>query len=641
MMVIHKERILLLLLIFLGLGFYLIGIIKAQGCRLIPREVLFGAVNKKIQPRISPNGQFLAYLSPVNTVMNIWVRSIDKNDDRQITHDTNRGIQGYWWSYDNEHLFYKQDTAGNENWRLYGVSVKDGSVKEYTPFDTIQVNLVEYSKEFPRRMLLGINKRDPKLHDVYELDIQTGDLKLIAENTGKVVSWVATHNLEVLGKVESSPQGGYILFVRTTMNDPWRELAVWKPSEAMPGEMYFSKDLNSLYVIDTRDNNTSRFVKIDIKTGAITPLFSDPHYDLGGDILIDQESLEPVALSYMADRKKWIFFDKETEKTFSLIRDIDHGDIAVLGRSLDNNSWIVGFVKDNGPISFWLYDRVNNKPTFLFDHQPIYKKYKLASMEPIEFKARDGLTVHGYLTMPCGDKKTGLPLVLVVHGGPWLRDSWGFDAESQWLANRGYAVLHVNFRGSIGYGKSFLYAGAKQWGRAMQDDLTDAVHWAVDKGIADPKRVAIYGGSYGGYAALAGATFTPDLYACAIDVVGVSNLFTFFESIPPYWELFLATLKNRIGDPETEKEFLTSISPLFHVDAIKIPILIAQGANDPRVKQAESEQIVEAMKKKGIEYEYLLFPDEGHGFVKPENRLKFYKTAEKFLAKYLGGCYEP
>ena len=325
---------------------------------------------------------------------------------------------------------------------------------------------------------------------------------------------------------------------------------------------------------------------------------------------------------------------------FDNIGGIHQGDFFIISRDNADTTWVVAFTVDNGPVPFYAYDRKSQKATFLFDNQPELNKYTLATIEPISFTSRDGLTIHGYLTLPQGEQKTDLPMVLNVHGGPWGRDAWGYRPDAQWFANRGYACLQVNFRGSTGYGKNFLNAGDREWGRNMHNDLVDAVQWAIDKGITDPKKVAIFGGSYGGYAALVGATFTPDLFCCAVDIVGPSNLNTLIRTIPPYWSTFRATFHKRVGNPDTEEEFLNSRSPLFRVDQIKIPILIGQGANDPRVKQAESEQIVEAMKSKGIDYEYMLFPDEGHGFAKPENRLKFYAAAEKFLAKYLGGRYE-
>lgn len=632
---------LLMVLALLGIGIYLVSKAKAKPCKLIPREILFGYQAKKIQLRISPQGDKLAYIAPIGTVMNIWIRSIDKEDDRAITHDTNRGItNGYWWSYDSKRIFYTQDQGGNENWRLYSVLIEDGSIQEYTPFDNVQVRLYEYIKEFPDTMLIGINKRDPQAHDVYELDIITGELKLREESSSKVADWYADVNLNLLGKIETLDEGGYRLFLRSTVNDPWKEFGTWLPSDETPDNVYFSQDGNYLYMGDSRFSNTSRFVKYNLKSGEMVELASDPEYDISGNVLIDQNTREPLAINYVKDRQAWKFFDERIANIFSDLATIDEGDISLGSRTLDDSLWTIAYIKDNNPVSYWVYNTKTKEKRFIFYHQPIYNEYKLAHMEPIKFQSRDGLLIHGYLAYPCGSEKKNLPLVLNVHGGPWSRDTWGFSSEVQWLANRGYAVLQVNYRASVGYGKAFKDAGNKQWGKAMQDDLTDAVQWAIDQGIADPKRIAIYGGSYGGYAALAGATFTPDLYKCAIDLVGVSNLFTFMETIPPYWAKFLTMIKIQVGDPEKDKELLYSASPLFHIDAIKIPILIAQGANDPRVKQSESEQIVEAMKAKGLEYEYLLFPDEGHGFVKQENRLKYYQTAEKFLAKHLGGSYQ-
>jgi dipeptidyl aminopeptidase/acylaminoacyl peptidase len=365
----------------------------------------------------------------------------------------------------------------------------------------------------------------------------------------------------------------------------------------------------------------------------------DPQYDVSR-VMINPDTYEIEAVSFTKARNEWTFIDESVKADFKAIAKLDHGDFFIYNRDNADDTWLVGFSKDDGPVPFYVFDRNDKKGTFLFDHQPDLNKYKLASMKPISFTSRAGLTIHGYITYPIGKGKKDLPMVLNVQGGPWYRDTWGFNPEAQWLANRGYVCLQVNFRGSTGYGKDFVNAGDKEWGGKMHDDLVDAVNWAVERGIADPEKIAIYGGSYGGYAALVGATFTPDLFRCAVDLVGPSNLLSWIQSIPPYWSSYKALLYKRIGNPETEAEFLKSRSPLFKVDQIKIPLLIAQGANDPRVPQAESEQIVKAMQEKGIECEYMLFPDEGHGFAKPENRLKFYAATEKFLAKYLGGRFE-
>jgi len=378
---------------------------------------------------------------------------------------------------------------------------------------------------------------------------------------------------------------------------------------------------------------------MEIATQNIEVIAEDSQYDISG-VMIHPDTYEVQAVSFYRARNEWTVLDESIKGDFEAIAKLDQGDFFIYNRDNADDTWLVAFTKDNGSVPFYAFDRKRQKGTFLFDHQPDLNNYTLAPMKPISFTSRDGLTIYGYITHPPGKDRANLSMVLNVHGGPWGRDGWGYHPEAQWLANRGYACLQVNFRGSTGYGKEFLNAGNKEWGGKMHHDLVDAVNWAVEEGIADPKKVAIFGWSYGGYAALVGATFTPNLFCCAVDGVGISNLITWIKTVPPYWTILLAMLHKRVGNPDTEEEFLKSRSPLFKVNQIKIPILIAQGANDPRVKQAESEQIVEAMKKKGIEYEYMLFPDEGHGFVKPENRLKFYAAAEKFLAKHLGGRYE-
>lgn len=394
-----------------------------------------------------------------------------------------------------------------------------------------------------------------------------------------------------------------------------------------------------MYLVDARNSNTGRLVKMDLATGETSVIAEDAQYDVS-NVLVDPDNYTIQAVAFNRDRVEWIVLDESIKLDFDTIREISRGNFAVTSRDNADRTWIISFSRDDGPVAFYAYDRQTRKVTFLFDNQPDLNKYTLATMEPISFTSRDGLTIHGYLTLPPKTEGKNLPLVLNVHGGPQARDNWGYNPEAQWLANRGYACLQVNYRGSTGYGKEFLSAGDREWGGKMHDDLVDAVQWAIKQGIADPQKVAIYGGSYGGYAALVGATFTPDLFCCAVDIVGPSNLITLLRSVPPYWSALLVSLYRRVGNPDTDEEFLKSRSPLFKVDQIKIPMLIAQGANDPRVKQAESEQIVEAMKKRGIDYEYMLFPDEGHGFAKPENRLKFYAAAEKFLAKHLGGRFE-
>jgi dipeptidyl aminopeptidase/acylaminoacyl peptidase len=437
-----------------------------------------------------------------------------------------------------------------------------------------------------------------------------------------------------------TPDGGFDLLYRADEEASWDRLLTWDNENSLSSDAVgFTKDNSAMYLIDSRGANAGRLVKMDIETGAIDVIAEDPQYDVTR-VMINPDTREVEAVAFLKDRVEWRVLDESLQDDFDAVAALDEGDYFVYDRDNADKTWLVGFTKDDGPVTYYAFDREMGTGTFLFNHMPELNNYELASMQPISFTARDGLTIHGYITFPAG-KKRDLPMVLNVHGGPWARDTWGYHPEAQWLANRGYACLQINFRGSTGYGKEFVNAGDREWGGKMHNDLIDGVNWAVEQGYADPEKIAIYGGSYGGYAALVGATFTPDVFCCAVDIVGPSNLITWFNTIPPYWENLKPLFRKRIGDPMADPEFMRSRSPLFKVDQIEIPMLIAQGANDPRVPQAESEQIVDALKEKGIDYQYMLFPDEGHGFAKPDNRLKFYAAAEEFLAKHLGGLAEP
>ena len=605
---------------------------------LIPRSVLFGNP-EKTSPMISPDGKRMAYLAPVNNVLNVWVGTVG-GAFLPVTQDTERGIRSYIWAHDNKHILYIQDMGGNENWHIYATNLETKETRDLTPFENVQARLIDSDKHFPNELLIGLNKDNPQIHDVYHLDLATGELTLVAKNPGNVAGWVSDTRFKVRGAVTAQPDGGLELLVRDTEESEWRKILTWSADDALnSGPVGFTQDGQSLYLEDARNANASRLVKLNLATGDLTLIAEDPQYDVGS-LMMHPDTYEVQAVAFNRDRVEWTILDESIRLDFDRIRDIHQGDFSLSSRDNADSTWVVAFNVDNGPVPFYAYSREGQSATFLFDSRPELNKYTLASMQPIAFTSRDGLTVHGYLTLPAGVDAKNLPLVLNVHGGPWARDAWGYHPEAQWFANRGYACLQVNYRGSTGYGKDFTNAGDHEWGRNMHNDLVDAVQWAIAQGIADPQKVAIYGGSYGGYAALVGATFTPDLFCCAVDIVGPSSLITLIRTIPPYWATFLATFHKRVGNPDTEEEFLKSRSPLFKADQIKIPMLIAQGANDPRVKQAEAEQIVAAMKNKGIDYEYMLFPDEGHGFAKPENRIKFYAAAEKFLAQHLGGRYE-
>ena len=574
-------------------------------------------------------------------MLNVWVRTIGQEDDRPVTHDAERSIVRYLWGPGSERVLYLQDVAGNENWRLYAVSLATGDVQDLTPFDNVQVQIVEWNKHFPNELLISMNKEDPRLHDVYHLDLTTGEIKMVAKNPGNVIEWLADRQMKIRGALTPTAEGGIDFLVRDTEDAPWRQIIEWGPEDALTsGPQAFSLDGKYIYLTDSRDVNAGRLVRADAATGEVVQvLVSDPDYDVE-NVMFDGDTYEPQAAVIVKDRDEWQILDKSLVPHFETLWALDDGDLFITSRDNAQTKWIVGFTKDDGPVSYYAYDTDTMESTFLFYHRPDLMDYTLAEMEPVSYQARDGMTIHGYITYPVGLERVDLPMVLNVHGGPWYRDTWGYNPEAQWLANRGYICLQINFRGSTGYGKQYLNAGNKEWGGKMHEDLIDGVNWALDEGIADPERVAIYGASYGGYAALVGATFTPDVFCCAVDAMGPSNLISFIESIPPYWTPMLSIMYKRLGNPETDAEFLKSRSPLFYVDKIEIPMLIAQGANDVRVNQAESEQIVEAMKEKGIDYEYMVFDDEGHGFLNEDNRLKFYAAVEKFLSTHMGGRYE-
>jgi dipeptidyl aminopeptidase/acylaminoacyl peptidase len=606
--------------------------------KLIPREVLFGNP-EKVSPRVSPDGKRLAYIAPLDGVLNVWVGDIASGEFKPVTHDDDRGIRSYFWAHDNRHLLYIQDQGGNENWRVYDVDLDTGTTRDLTPFEGVQARVEHVDKRFPNDILIGLNKDNPQLHDIYHLDLTTGELTKRVSNPG-FMAWIVDTKLQPRGALTMTPDGGFVLLVGETGDGDWKPVMQIPAEDALSTDVVgFTLDGKSLYLISSADANAGRLVKLELESGAKEVLAEDPIYDVGGAML-HPDTRELQMVFYVKDRLEYLVMDESIRTDVESIRALHPGDFGFQGRDHADKTWLVAFTADDGPVPFYAWDRDAKKATFLFEHQPALSQYTLAKMEPFSFKARDGLEVHGYVTAPPDVERRGLPTVLDVHGGPWGRDTWGFNPEAQWLANRGYLCVQVNFRGSTGYGKQFVNAGDKQWAAAMHDDLVDAVRHVVDQGWADESRVAIYGGSYGGYAALVGATFTPDVFKCAIDLCGPSSIKTLIESIPPYWAPQVALFHNRVGNPETEEEFLWSRSPLSRVDQITIPVFVAQGANDPRVKQAEAEQIVAAMKEKGIAHEYMLVADEGHGFVKPGNRLAFYAAAERFLAEHLGGRAE-
>ncbi len=613
---------------------------------LIPREVLFGNPDKALAT-LSPDGSRISYLAPVNGVLNVWVGPADDPTAAQpVTADRDRGIRFYVWAYTNDHILYIQDKDGDENWHLYSVDLNTNQTKDLTPIEGVQAQIRQVSHKSPQKIIVGLNDRNPQFHDLYLINIATGERWLIQRND-RFIGFVTDDDYNIRFAMRMTPDGGSEI-LKPTGDDSWELFSTIAMEDLLTTTpVGFDKTGKLLYMIDSRDRNTAALTVIDLKTGGQTLLAEDSQADVSG-VMVHPLKKTVQAVSFTRERKRWQILDDSITADMATLRKIADGDIEVISRTLDDRHWIVAYEMDNGPIRYYHYQRPKKKAQFLFTNRKALEGLPLAAMHPVTIKSRDGLDLVSYYTLPAAfvnapQPDAPLPMVLLVHGGPWGRDTWGYDPLHQMLANRGYAVLSVNFRGSTGFGKAFINAGNYEWAAKMHDDLVDVVKWAIDKGIADPERVAIMGGSYGGYATLVGMTFTPDLFACGVDIVGPSNLVTLLESIPPYWQPQIDLFATRVGDHRTEegRAFLTERSPLTHVDRIKRPLLIGQGANDPRVKQAESDQIVQSMQEKEIPVTYALYSDEGHGFARPENRLSFYAVTEAFLAAHLGGRCEP
>src|SRR5208282_2641072 len=547
---------------------------------LIPRSVLFGNPERS-SPQISPDGALLAYLAPDQGVLNIWVRTLGKTDDRAITNDRKRGIRNLFWQYDSKSILYAQDQNGDENWRVYQTTIATSHTRDLTPFDKVRADIVALEPSHPDVALIQLNKRDPKVFDIYRVNLQTGELTLDTENPGDVASFQPDHDLQVRAAQVTTPDGGTVIRVRDNAQSPWRELMKWGPEETLGNVVGFSPDNSALLVITSLDANAARLLSVDVATGKSTVISQDPQFDVSF-VVTHPRTNKLQAVVFLRERRDFQILDPTLQPDLDALKKVRDADISDISRDLADDKWVVAFEGDDAPIYYYLYDRSNRKATVLFSNRPALENFKLAKVKPIQYKARDGMTIYGYLTTPAGVEAKNLPMVVFPHGGPWGRDLWGYDPNAQWLANRGYAVLQPNFRASTGYGKLYLNAGDRQWAGTMRTDLLDAKDWAVKQGVADPAKVCIMGGSYGGYATLAGVAFAPDAYACGVDIVGPSNLNTLLKTIPPYWSTLLAVFHKRMGDDE---EVLKSQSPLFKADQIKAPLLIGQGANDPRVNK--------------------------------------------------------
>ena len=615
---------------------------------LIPRQVLFGNPDRA-SPAVSPDGTRLAWLASVDGVLNVWVAPVDDLDAaRPVTQDRHRGIRTFLWTYLPGRLVYLQDTDGDENWHLYLTDVVREETRDLTALPGVRAEIQAISHRHPESILVGLNDRDPSLHDVYRVDLATDERTLVQQNDG-FLGFVADDDYVVRLAQRMTDDGGLEL-LRPGVDGTWEPfLRVAQEDSLTTNPLGFDKSGRVLYLLDSRNRDTAALAALDLDSGEHRVLAEDPRADVS-ELLFHPTEYVPQAAAFEYERTEWIFLDEAVGNDFAALAAVAPGDVQVLGGTLDDRRWVVAYVTDDGPVRYYLWDRDAQAARFLFVNRSALEGLPLVPMSPVVIPARDGLPLVNYLTLPPGSDPDGdgrptapVPLVLYVHGGPWSRNSWGYASIDQWLANRGYAVLSVNFRGSTGFGKAFVNAGDGEWAGKMHDDLLDAVDWAVREGIAPADRVAILGGSYGGYATLVGLTFTPEVFTCGVDIVGPSSLVTLLESIPPYWAPMIEMFASRVGDHRTDegRAFLLERSPLSRVDAIRRPLLIGQGANDPRVKQAESDQIVAALDAQGIPVTYVLYPDEGHGFARPENRLSFWAVTEAFLAEHLGGRFEP
>ena len=607
--------------------------------RQIPLEDFFRN-SERTGYQLSPDGSYISYMAPYKDRLNVFVRRVDETDEHaiRITNETERSVAGYMWA-DNQRLLYMKDTAGDENYQLYGVHRDGSDDRAYTAFDGVRTSLIDDLEEQQGVVMIGMNKRNPEVFDPYRLNIETGELTLLAENPGNIQGWMTDHDGRLRVATAIVDGVNTQILYRDTEDEPFKPVLTTNCRDVV-SFMEFTPDNKEVYAATNLHRDKTILVRMNPATcEELEVLYENERYDI-------------ASISYSRKRKKLLsvyctghkepvrhYFDAEEEQLRQRIKahfpNQRYG-IADTDKAEENYLIYVGGDRTRG--SYWHYNALTDEAKKIADLAPWIKSDEMNAMHPVCYTTRDGLQIEAYLTLPDGltpDTAKQLPVVVNPHGGPWARDCWGYSSEVQFLSNRGYAVFQMNFRGSTGYGRHFLEASYKQWGLKMQDDITDGVKWLIEQGIANPKRIAIYGGSYGGYATLAGLAFTPDLYACGIDYVGVSNLFTFMQTIPPYWRPMLEMMYEQVGHPEHDADQLAATSPALHADKIKVPLFVAQGANDPRVNKAESDQMVEALRQRGVVVEYMVKDNEGHGFHNQENRFDFYRAMERFLKAHL------
>ena len=600
---------------------------------LIPMQDFFRNPEKS-SFKISPNGEHIAYMKPWKARMNVFVMDMNTKKEVRLTSSQERGI--YWFAWlNNNRIGYIKDEGGNENMHFYAVNIDMSNEIDLTPFENVQARIIDDLEDDPNHIIMGLNKRNPQIHDPYRINVNDGKMDMIAENPGNISEWMTDHDGKLRMAITSDGVNTSLLY-RDKESDGFKPILTtdFKVSIA---PLFFTFDNKNLYVASNRGRDKTAIFEFDLnksKEGKL--IFEHDEVDVSG-LMYSRKRKVLTGVSYTVAKNEMVFFDTLREGLQQKLEEKLPGyEVGITSFSEDETKAVVVTYSDKSRGTYYFYDLDKNKLIELGQVSPWLNEEDMCEMKPVHYKSRDGLIINGYLTLPNGTNGKNLPVVVNPHGGPWHRDSWGYNSEVQFLANRGFAVFQMNFRGSTGYGREFWEKSFKQWGKSMQDDISDGVNWLIDEGIANPDRIAIYGASYGGYATLAGLAFTPDLYACGVDYVGVSSLFTFMESMPPYWELYRSMMYEMVGHPEEDKELLVSASPLLHIDKIKAPLFIAQGANDPRVVKAESDQIVEALKNAGIDVPYMVKDNEGHGFYNEENQFDFYREMEKFLTKYIG-----
>lgn len=601
----------------------------------------FFRLPEKTAFQLSPNGEYVAYLAPYERRNNIHVQRIGEVDSLRITHETARSIAGFFWANDQRIVFVK-DSGGDENFQLFAVDKDGKNARDLTPFDKVTLQLIDDLPDEDDELIIGMNKNNPQVFEPYRININTGELRQLATNDNPlepIVGWITDHAgrlriaLRMIGGVNNQ------VLYRASEEEDFTPVITTNFRETMSPLFFDFDDGDVVFAASNLGRDKSAIVRFNMATGREEGevIFAHPEVDVTS-LGYSRARKVLTSVTYTTWKRQQHFLDGARRRMRErLQKDLGDYEIAVVSTDKPEKRFLLRTYSDKSLGAYYLYDEPKDELTLVAKVSPWLREADMADMRPVQYTARDGLTIHGYLTLPKDHEGGPLPIVVNPHGGPWVRDSWGYNPEVQLLASCGYGVLQMNYRGSTGYGRAFWEAAFKQWGRTMQDDITDGVRWLIHEGIAEPERIAVYGGSYGGYATLAGITFTPDLYACAIDYVGVSNLFTFMETIPPYWKPYLEMLYEMVGHPERDAEMMRAVSPAFHVDGIKTPLFVVQGANDPRVNIDESDQIVRSLRARGIDVPYLVKYDEGHGFQNEENRFEFYRAALGFLAKYLSG----